>query len=620
MKKLIILLLCGICIVQAQGRESFIANRIAQLPADQFESIEALRLKPQTDYTQIQSFLRRFDVFQSNSGEMQRILQGSFNQIKMPVFIHGQWQNLLLTRNLQMGDDIVYTHQDRRGERIPFAYQSGRYYHGIIENDPHSLVAISFFDNEIMGIISSKGKEFTLGRTIPADENCTELILYSNEDLLTPYPASCGTSELPVRNKSLETQVVPETFTTNCVKFYIECDNKVYTDFASNLTNATNYATGLMNNVSTLYLNDSVYTAVAQINVWTSADPYLSAADTYDALLLFSTEMDNNGFTGDLAHLFSKRSLGGGIAWLNVLCDVDYYRCGVSASLNTTITPLPTYSWNSEVITHEMGHNIASPHTHACAWNGNNTRIDNCGGNAGYPEGNCNSNPANPAGGGTIMSYCHLQAVGIDLSLGFGPQPGSLIRNSVNGAACLSPCPTCPGSIVITGNYGTALTESSTTITSSGQTTIASTSSVILDADPNTGYILLAPGSTSDFVVAAPSNTTGVFIAQTFDGCLAGAPAKPASSNFYEEAAAMDNGWRIYPNPSDGALNFEYAITQIDGLEIRLLSMEGRSLFTEKVESFSGKYRINIQNIPTGVYLLQWHYQDQKHVQTIHIR
>ena len=88
------------------------------------------------------------------------------------------------------------------------------------------------------------------------------------------------------------------------------------------------------------------------------------------------------------------------------------------------------------VVTHEMGHLIGSRHTHACVWNGNNTAIDGC---EGQTEGSC-SLPGYPSGGGTIMSYCHLQSVGINFNNGFGTQPGNVIRNTVANANCLTPC------------------------------------------------------------------------------------------------------------------------------------------------------------------------------------
>jgi hypothetical protein len=97
------------------------------------------------------------------------------------------------------------------------------------------------------------------------------------------------------------------------------------------------------------------------------------------------------------------------------------------------------------VSTHELGHLWGSRHTHACVWNGNNTAIDGC---SGSTEGSC-SLPGYPSQGGTIMSYCHLQSVGINFNEGFGPQPGNVIRNSVANASCTSPCgpPSCTDGI-----------------------------------------------------------------------------------------------------------------------------------------------------------------------------
>ena len=86
-------------------------------------------------------------------------------------------------------------------------------------------------------------------------------------------------------------------------------------------------------------------------------------------------------------------------------------------------------------MTHEIGHLLGSRHTHACVWNGNNTAIDGCA----IPEGGC-TRPPTPTNGRTIMSYCdHMDSESyVNFNLGFGPQPGNVIRNSVNSASCLS--------------------------------------------------------------------------------------------------------------------------------------------------------------------------------------
>src|SRR5207248_11322115 len=126
----------------------------------------------------------------------------------------------------------------------------------------------------------------------------------------------------------------------------------------------------------------------------------------------------------------------GGISSINGICRATNYSkqnyCGVNSSYST----IPTYSWTVECIAHEGGHLLGSPHTHYCFWNGNNTKIDACGDAAGYSEGTClpYPNPLLPSDGGTIMSYCHLTSAGINLSLGFGPQPLNLILNNINNA------------------------------------------------------------------------------------------------------------------------------------------------------------------------------------------
>ncbi|MBK9226685.1 MAG: hypothetical protein IPL67_06475 [Ignavibacteria bacterium] len=85
------------------------------------------------------------------------------------------------------------------------------------------------------------------------------------------------------------------------------------------------------------------------------------------------------------------------------------------------LTIISTYSWTINVVTHEMGHNLGSRHTHSCTWPVGNGgalgAIDSCY-NA---EGGCFPNPRPRIG--TIMSYCHLwptnQGGGVNLASGF---------------------------------------------------------------------------------------------------------------------------------------------------------------------------------------------------------
>ncbi|MBK6930901.1 MAG: T9SS type A sorting domain-containing protein [Saprospirales bacterium] len=217
----------------------------------------------------------------------------------------------------------------------------------------------------------------------------------------------------------------------NCVRMYMEADYTIFQNKGS-VAAATTYIESFFSQVALLYANESVNMVLNELLVWDVADPYTGPSSS-NYLYQFRDALAGV-YNGDLAHLVGFTG-GGGIAYVDVLCN-SYYGVGYSG-INTTYSNVPTYSWTVEVVTHEIGHNLGSQHTHACAWNGNNTAIDGCGPAAGYSEG-CNA--ALPTAG-TIMSYCHLvSGVGIDLNLGFGPQPGDRIRNEVYNAACLAAC------------------------------------------------------------------------------------------------------------------------------------------------------------------------------------
>ncbi len=613
MKKIILIVsIIFSCLISiAQGK--YIQGKIDQIPKEYFKEKHLFNLKSTTSenydfYKDVSSFTLA-DV---SSVSLKDIVNTYENALEIQVPYEGGTLTLLLAKNNAVSENTVITSQHEK-VKSRFNYKLGAYYYGVVKDIPNSVVGISFFENDIIGTVSIPEGNIVIGKSKQLSFDSEEYIIYNDKNLKIENHSACGmTEDIAGKNIPRYNEVKKHTraLTTNCVKFYVECDYKCYQDFGNNVTNTTNFATGLYNLVSTLYLNDSVVIAVSEINVWTTLDPYAGGASTLDALYDFSDEMSNNGFNGDLAHLLSRRNIGGGIAWLDVLCSTDYYKCGVSASLSTTLTPLPTYSWNSMVVTHECGHNIASPHTHACAWNGNNTRIDNCAGNYDiqYQEGNCNSFPPDPPSGGTIMSYCHLQAVGINLSLGFGPQPGALIRSSVNSAGCLTTCENCNADIIITGTYSDTLIESNTWIRSSGQTTILNTASVRLDPNPSAGYVLLSPASNSDFFVASPSNGSSFFVSQAYDGCSGAAPQRPGNENAGEEINEISNAasdFILYPNPTSNNINISNAALDNQLLSYEIYSIDGKLLSGEKDIIFNGSYAVNLNKISTGLYFIK---------------
>lgn len=320
-----------------------------------------------------------------------------------------------------------FTAIDESGKVIN--YTPGKYYRGIIKNDPKSIVAISFFDNDVMGVISSNDlANIVLGKSVDKQDYIT----YSDKNLLSNYQFNCGVEDLEynqgiIDNISFDSSVQQMPQTDKCVRVYYEIANAPFVQNGNSEINTLNWLSGIQNNIATLYENDGISLVLHHVKIWTKPDPY-----TGDYLYNLNKFMQvTPNFNGDLGHLINYPSTTS-VAYVNSLCSPYNY---AYSGINMTYAQIPTYSWTIMAMSHEMGHALGSPHTHNCSWNGNNTAIDGCGPQAGYSEG-C-SGPI-PSEGGTIMSYCHLTSVGINFNNGFGPQPGQLIRNTVNSKACLS--------------------------------------------------------------------------------------------------------------------------------------------------------------------------------------
>ena len=308
-------------------------------------------------------------------------------------------------------------------------YKPGIFYKGNIVG-MEGVATLCIFNEEIGGIVSIEGLgNFNIGRLTDTEN---QYILYNDLKIKKPRTFVCQTLDylenLRVEDNSDQAQ------NDNCVAFYLEGDHELFL-LKGGIAQTVNYMITLFAEIAAIYANESITIGISEIMVWDTPDNYSNNAGTD----LDRLKTNNLSFNGDLASLLSHGGSGeGGLAWVDVLCSTSnpYSFCGISGSFKN----VPTYSWDVLVCAHEWGHNFGSPHTHSCVWNGNNTQIDDCG-NLGESAPCYNSgNPIIPSNGGTIMSYCHLNSVGINLSLGFGLQPGNLIRNRYNNATCLTTC------------------------------------------------------------------------------------------------------------------------------------------------------------------------------------
>ncbi|MBL7940940.1 MAG: fibronectin type III domain-containing protein [Flavobacteriales bacterium] len=448
--------------------------------------------------------------------------------------------------------------------------EEGLHYRGMIRGAEGSMAAISIFPDEVMGLMSDAQGERILGRF--ANDMNGDHVFYREQDLRGTSGAVCGTADVDMSDDQGAHGSEITDRTVKCVRFYWEVNYDIFQGKGS-VANAANYVTGLFNQSAILYANDGISVVLSEVFVWDVASPYTSSS-TSTQLSTFGTT--RTSFNGDLAHLLGYTG-GGGVAFVNTICSSQTrYRMAYS-DINSSYSNVPTYSWSVEVVTHEQGHNMGSSHTHACAWNGNNTAIDGCGPAAGYTEGSCAQGPLPPSNvGGTIMSYCHLTSSGINFANGFGPQPAALIISRVNGASCLTNCSTttcgvptnlAAGSITSTsaslswtGVPGAASytlqwkpTSSSTWTSVSG---IAGTSHVLSGLSAGTAYhfqvLTVCSGSSSGYATAV-SFTTGSAATCNVPGGLAASSITSGSAALSWVAVSGASSYHIQWKTSAGS-------------------------------------------------------------------
>jgi metallopeptidase family M12-like protein/type IX secretion system substrate protein len=328
------------------------------------------------------------------------------------------------------------------------AYIPGIYYKGVLHQDETTIAAFSFFENEIIGVFTNaEGENYNLVQTKNGSEGNSDYVLFKDKNILnntaTPH---CEVDEAfeEMEDAKNHTNASRETY-NNCknVRVSVFADFRLFQMKNNSVTDVANYVTAIYNNLAVIYRNEGIIISIATINIATATDDYYNLTTATQMLNTFGANVQDS-FSGDVAHLISGSPNNlGGQAWRDVLCQTSYpftfnsinYYYARTAFSNvhglTNVPSFPIYSWDIQVMAHEMGHNLGSRHTHSCTWIGG--ALDNC-----YTtEGGCPAGPA-PTNGGTIMSYCYLNSSGVNFNNGFGTQPGDFIRTRVAAAACLT--------------------------------------------------------------------------------------------------------------------------------------------------------------------------------------
>lgn len=173
-------------------------------------------------------------VMKLQPSELQRIVEDKPEALEVNFpYGNGEVTVQLVKNNIFTNDFQVQTDKGAR------AYTPGVYYQGIIKGDNSSVVAFSFFDNDVVGVASiNELGNIVVGKTT----NSEDFVSYSDYKLKEKNPFTCGTDELPEnigKYSSYDPNSKKSTLTANCIRVYYEVGYGPYTQHSSDVTSTT---------------------------------------------------------------------------------------------------------------------------------------------------------------------------------------------------------------------------------------------------------------------------------------------------------------------------------------------------------------------------------------------
>jgi cysteine-rich repeat protein len=313
-----------------------------------------------------------------------------------------------------------------------------RYFRGAVAGEPTSKALVIVGDGQVSGFVETAAGLYRFG---PDDTGIHRSYALADADPASLVPPAnllddaveVDAADLPADHAEPEVGALPQSSGLSeplGIEVAIDTDQEFRAKFASDGA-ALAYVASLAANVSAIYDRDTgVRISFNSIRLWNTADPW-SATNTATALSEVQSYWLSNGsaIERDVVHFLSGKPLGGGRAYLNVLCNASsgYGVSELDGSFNVLD---PAATWDIVVVAHELGHNVGSRHTHCYS-----PPLDACYGG----ESGCYAGPTSlPPGGGTIMSYCHTLPGGMrNISLTFGATVSGVLRAGVERASCV---------------------------------------------------------------------------------------------------------------------------------------------------------------------------------------
>nr|XP_019588637.1 PREDICTED: disintegrin and metalloproteinase domain-containing protein 29 [Rhinolophus sinicus] len=278
--------------------------------------------------------------------------------------IHIKVKKHLLSRHLPV---FTYSDQGALLEDQPFV-QNDCYYHGYVEGDPESLVALSTCFGGFRGLLQINNIAYEIKPMILSTK--FEHLVYKMDSKETEHP----TMKSDFMEEEIVSQFEFQEIGNSTLKqssyegwwvhrFYIEIavviDHTLYLHCEKNISRLQEDLYVIVNIVDSIYEVMDLKVLLFGMEVWTQTN-HIQVDDAKRSLRLFCVWKANNLISRlphDTAHLFIHRTIRGlsGLGMVKGICK-SLYGCGIVTFVNKSLTIIGI------AFAHHIGHNLGMTH------------------------------------------------------------------------------------------------------------------------------------------------------------------------------------------------------------------------------------------------------------------